>query len=308
MKTVGWTGVYPAITTKFDENDTLDFGTFLCNVTKQLEAGIHGLVLAGTLGEASTLSNDEKDELLQVTLEFVKDRIPVIMNVAEQTTKGAIDAAERATKIGADGLMLLPPMRYKADSRETVTFFLEVAKSTNLPIMIYNNPVDYGIEVTIEMFEELLKEDNIKAVKESTRDVSNIARLRNAFGDRVKILCGVDTVAMEELLLGADGWVAGLVSAFPRETVAIYELVKAGRIQEATKIYRWFMPLLELDLHPKLVQYIKFAEVATGLGSEIVRPPRLPLADEERERIKSILRKATDNMPVLPKLKQTNLV
>ena len=300
MKTVGWTGVYPAITTKFDENDTLDFGTFLCNVTKQLEAGIHGLVLAGTLGEASTLSNDEKDELLQVTLEFVKDRIPVIMNVAEQTTKGAIDAAERATKIGADGLMLLPPMRYKADSRETVTFFLEVAKSTNLPIMIYNNPVDYGIEVTIEMFEELLKVDNIKAVKESTRDVSNIARLRNAFGGRVKILCGVDTVAMEELLLGADGWVAGLVSAFPRETVAIYELVKAGRIQEATKIYRWFMPLLELDLHPKLVQYIKFAEVATGLGSEIVRPPRLPLADEERERIKSILRKATDNMPVLP--------
>jgi len=308
MKTVGWTGVYPAITTKFHENDTLDFGTFLCNVTKQLEAGIHGLVLAGTLGEASTLSNNEKDELLHVTLDFVKDRIPVIMNVAEQTTKGAIDAAERATKIGAKGLMLLPPMRYKADSRETVAFFLEVASATNLPIMIYNNPVDYGIEVTIEMFEELLKLDNIKAVKESTRDVSNIARLRNAFGDRLKILCGVDTVAMEELLLGADGWVAGLVSAFPRETVAIYELVKAGRIQEATKIYRWFMPLLELDLHPKLVQYIKFAEVATGLGSEIVRPPRLPLADEERERIKSILRKATDNMPALPLLEQVNQI
>ena len=300
MKTVGWTGVYPAITTKFHENDTLDFGTFLCNVTKQLEAGIHGLVLAGSLGEASTLSNGEKDELLNVTLDFVKERIPVIMNVAEQTTKGAVDAAERATKIGANGLMLLPPMRYKADSRETVAFFLEVANSTDLPIMIYNNPVDYGIEVTIDMFEELLKQDNIKAVKESTRDVSNIARLRNAFGDRLNILCGVDTVAMEELLLGADGWVAGLVSAFPRETVAIYELVKAGRIQEATKIYRWFMPLLELDLHPKLVQYIKFAEVATGLGSEIVRPPRLPLADDERERIKSILRKATDNMPVLP--------
>ncbi len=300
MKTVGWTGVYPAITTKFHEDDTLDFGTFLCNVTKQLEAGIHGLVLAGSLGEASTLSNSEKDELLHVTLDFVKDKIPVIMNVAEQTTKGAVDAAERATKIGAKGLMLLPPMRYKADSRETVAFFLSVAKATDLPIMIYNNPVDYGIEVTIDMFEELIKQDNIQAVKESTRDVSNIARLRNAFGDRLKILCGVDTVAMEELLLGADGWVAGLVSAFPRETVAIYELVKAGRIQEATKIYRWFMPLLELDLHPKLVQYIKFAEVVTGLGSEIVRPPRLPLADEERERIKSILRKATDNMPVLP--------
>ena len=300
MKTVGWTGVYPAITTKFHEDDTLDFGTFLCNVTKQLEAGIHGLVLAGSLGEASTLSNSEKDELLHVTLDFVKDKIPVIMNIAEQTTKGAVDAAERATKIGAKGLMLLPPMRYKADSRETVAFFLSVASATDLPIMIYNNPVDYGIEVTIDMFEELIKHENIQAVKESTRDVSNIARLRNAFGDRLKILCGVDTVAMEELLLGADGWVAGLVSAFPRETVAIYELVKAGRIQEATKIYRWFMPLLELDLHPKLVQYIKFAEVVTGLGSEIVRPPRLPLADEERERIKAILRKATDNMPVLP--------
>jgi dihydrodipicolinate synthase/N-acetylneuraminate lyase len=308
MKQVEWTGVYPAITTKFHKNDTLDFDTFLCNVTKQLESGIHGLVLAGSLGEASTLSNGEKDELLQVTLDFVNERIPVIMTVAEQTTKGAVAAAERAEKIGANGLMLLPPMRYKADSRETVAFLLEVAKATSLPIMIYNNPVDYGIEVTIEMFEELLKLDNIKAVKESTRDVSNIARLRNAFGDRLKILCGVDTVAMEELLLGADGWIAGLVSAFPRETVAIYELVKAGRIQEATKIYRWFMPLLELDLHPKLVQYIKFAEVATGLGSEIVRPPRLPLADEERERIKSILRKATDNMPALPILEPVNQI
>jgi 4-hydroxy-tetrahydrodipicolinate synthase len=178
---------------------------------------------------------------------------------------------------------------------------MEVAKSTDLSIMIYNNPVDYGIEVTVAMFEELLKHDNICAVKESTRDVSNVSRLRNAFGDRLKILCGVDTVAMEELLLGADGWVAGLVAAFPGETVAIYKLVRAGRLQEAIEIYRWFMPVLELDLHPKLVQYIKFAEVVTGLGTEYVRPPRLPLVGEERERIKSILRKATENRPVLPK-------
>jgi 1-pyrroline-4-hydroxy-2-carboxylate deaminase len=302
MKTPTWTGVYPAITTKFNADDSLDFNTFLCNLTRQIEAGIHGLVLAGTLGEASTLSNGEKDELLRVTLEHVGDRIPVIMNIAEQTTRGAVGAAERATKTGAGGLMLLPPMRYKADSRETLAFFLTVAKSTDLPIMIYNNPVDYGIEVTIEMFGELLREDNIRAVKESTRDVSNITRLRNAFGNRLKILCGVDTIAMEELLLGADGWVAGLVSAFPLETVAIYELVKAGRIEEATAIYRWFMPLLELDLHPKLVQYIKLAEVVTGLGSEIVRPPRLPLADAEREKIKSILRHAMENRPAIPVL------
>ena len=301
MKEVKWTGVYPAITTKFYDDDTLDFNTFLCNVDRQINAGIHGLVLGGTLGEASTLSNDEKDELLNVTVDHIKGRIPVIMNVAEQTTKGAVDAAQRASKYGADGLMLLPPMRYKADSRETNTFFMEVARSTDLSIMIYNNPVDYGIEVSVPMFEELLKHDNIMAVKESTRDVSNVSRLRNAFGDRLKILCGVDTVAMEELLLGADGWVAGLVAAFPGETVAIYELVKAGRLQEAIEIYRWFMPVLELDLHPKLVQYIKFAEVVTGLGTEYVRPPRLPLAGEERERIKAILKKATDKRPVLPK-------
>ncbi len=301
MENVNWTGVYPAITTKFHENDSLDLGSFLHNVDKQLEAGIHGLVLGGTLGEASTLSVSEKDELLKATLGHLKGRLPVIMNVAEQTTRGAVDAASRAGRIGADGLMLLPPMRYKADPRETNAFFMAVARATDLPIMIYNNPVDYGIEVTVEMFEELLKLENIRAVKESTRDVSNVSRLRNAFGDRLKILCGVDTIAMEELLLGADGWVAGLVSAFPAETVAIYELARDGRIEEATRIYRWFMPLLELDLHPKLVQYIKLAEAFTGLGTEFVRPPRLPLVGEERDRIESLLRKALENRPELPR-------
>lgn len=306
MKNVTWKGVYPAITTKFTAGDKLDLKAFLFSVDKQIEAGIHGLVLGGSLGEASTLSNEEKDELLVATLEHVNGRIPVIMNIAEQTTRSAVDAAERATRIGADGFMLLPPMRYKADSRETIRFFLSVAGTTPLPIMIYNNPVDYGIEVTIEMFETLLKKDNIKAVKESTRDVSNVSRLRNAFGDRLRILCGVDTIAMEELLLGADGWVAGLVSAFPAETVAIYKLVLNGRIAEATRIYRWFMPLLELDLHPKLVQYIKYAETFTGLGTEFVRAPRLTLAGEERKRIKALLEHAMKNRPLLPEPEPSN--
>jgi 1-pyrroline-4-hydroxy-2-carboxylate deaminase len=200
---------------------------------------------------------------------------------------------------GAKGIMMLPPMRYKSDHRETVAYFKTVADATELPIMIYNNPVDYKIEVTLDMFDELQVCKNITAVKESTRDVSNVTRMKNRFGDRYKILCGVDTIAMEELCLGADGWVAGLVCAFPKETVTIYNLVKAGRIEEATKIYRWFMPLLELDIHPKLVQYIKLAEAQVGLGSETVRAPRLALVGKEREEILKIINDGIKTRPAL---------
>jgi 4-hydroxy-tetrahydrodipicolinate synthase len=209
-----------------------------------------------------------------------------------------------AEEDGASGLMMLPPMRYKADDRETVTYFRKVAQSTPLPIMIYNNPVDYGIEVTLDMFEDLLNDcPNIQAVKESTRDISNINRIRNRFGDRLAILCGVDTLALESLLIGADGWVAGLVCAFPAETVAIYELSKAGRTQEAIEIYRWFLPLLELDINTKLVQNIKLAEVATRIGTENVREPRLPLAGEERKKVLAIIDEAIKNRPLLPDYK-----
>jgi len=195
--------------------------------------------------------------------------------------------------------MMLPPMRYKSDHRETVTYFKAVAESSSLPIMIYNNPIDYKIEVTLDMFAELADNKNIQAVKESTRDVSNVTRMINRFGDRFKILCGVDTIAMEELMLGADGWVAGLVCAFPKETVAVYKLTRAGKFEEALKIYRWFLPLLELDIHPKLVQYIKLAEQETGIGSEYVRAPRLTLVGEERERILKIIRAGIKTRPVL---------
>ena len=196
--------------------------------------------------------------------------------------------------------MLLPPMRYKATDHETVVYFKEIAKNTSLPIMIYNNPVDYKIEVTLDMFEELLADcPNIEAVKESTRDISNVTRLKNKFGNRIKILCGVDTLALESMVAGADGWVAGLVAAYPEETVAIYKLVKSGDIEEALKIYRWFMPLLELDISPQLVQNIKLAEVATGLGTEYVRAPRLVLQGAERERVQGIIDAA---MAVRPEL------
>jgi 1-pyrroline-4-hydroxy-2-carboxylate deaminase len=295
-----WKGVFPAVTTKFDNNDEIDFEAFDKNIEAQLEAGGKGIILGGSLGEASVLSDNEKLDLLKHTVKLVNKRAYVILNIAEQTTKAALLCAENAEKFGADGLMMLPPLRYKADEAETIEYFATVAKSTKLPIMIYNNPYDYKIEVTLDMFAELAQYKNIQAVKESTRDVSNVTRMINRFGDRFKLLTGVDTLALESLFMGADGWVAGLVDAFPRETVAIYNLAKQGRHQEALAIYRWFLPVLELDIHPKLVQYIKLAETATGLGTENVRKPRLPLVGEERERILGIINKAIANRPELP--------
>ncbi|MBX2892102.1 MAG: dihydrodipicolinate synthase family protein [Saprospiraceae bacterium] len=299
---VDWNGVYPAVTTKFTPNDELDLPMFGLNLDAQIAAGVHGIILGGTLGESSTLTDNEKDRLLTFALEKSAGRVPIIMNIAEGSTRDAVAAARRAEKLGADGLMVLPPMRYRTDHRETVEWFRAIADTTSLPIMVYNNPVDYKTEVTLPMFEELLQHPHIQAVKESTRDISNVTRLRNAFGERLKILCGVDTVAMEELLMGADGWVAGLVCAFPAETVAIYNLVKAEWLEEALPIYRWFLPLLELDIHPKLVQYIKLAEQMTGIGTEYVRAPRLPLEGEERERVLRIIEEGIRTRPELPVL------
>lgn len=295
-----WKGIFPAVTTKFTADDKLDFEMFETNIQAQLEAGVDGIILGGTLGEASSLQEDEKNILVNRTVEMVNGKVPVIMNIAEQTTKAAIEAASQAEKNGALGLMMLPPMRYKADDRETVVYYKAVANSTSLPIMVYNNPVDYKIEVTLDMFEEFAGCENIQAVKESTRDISNITRMINRFGDRFKIMSGVDTLAMESMLMGSVGWVSGLVCAFPKETVAIYRLVQVGRIEDALKIYRWFLPLLELDINAKLVQNIKLAEVATGLGTENVRAPRLPLHGTERKQVLKVIENGLANRPELP--------
>lgn len=294
---LNWQGVFPALTTKFTVDDKLDLPLFEKNLHAQLDAGVDGIILGGTLGESSVLSNEEKFELLRFAVDKVAGKVPVIMNIAEGSTREAIKLANESEKCGAKGLMMLPPMRYKSDHRETVQYFKDVANSTSLPIMIYNNPVDYKIEVTLDMFAELVENKNIQAVKESTRDVSNVTRMINRFGDRFKILCGVDTIAMEELILGAHGWVAGLVCAFPKETVAVYKLTKTNKIADALEIYRWFLPLLELDIHPKLVQYIKLAEQEAGIGSEHVRKPRLTLVGEERERILKIIREGISKRP-----------
>jgi 1-pyrroline-4-hydroxy-2-carboxylate deaminase len=296
---ISWKGIFPAFTTKFTANDTLDLALFEKGLQAQLDAGVDGIVLGGSLGEASTLTTDEKETLVKLAIE-IAGPVPVILNIAEGATSEAIRQAALGKSWGVKGLMLLPPMRYKTDAREAFTFFKSVARSTDLPIMIYNNPVDYKTEVTLDIFEQLLECDNVQAVKESTRDISNVTRMVNRFGDRYKILCGVDTLAMEELLMGADGWVGGLVTAFPRETVAVYRLIKAGMLEEARAIYRWFLPLLELDIHPKLVQYIKLAEAQVGLGSEYVRAPRLTLVGEERERVLKIIKEGIATRPVLP--------
>ena len=289
MMNFNWQGVVPALTTQFDAQEQLNLEAFELNLVAQIEAGVHGIVLGGTLGEASTLTASEKVLLLKKAQDVISGRIPVIINIAEQSTGDAIAAAQAAEANGADGLMLLPPMRYKATDEETVQYFAVIAQSTKLPIMIYNNPVDYKIEVTLDMFDELQQYKNIQAVKESTRDISNVTRMINRFGSRYQILCGVDTLAMESLVMGADGWVAGLVDAFPRETVAIFAYTKAGKIDEALTIYRWFLPLLELDISPQLVQNIKQCEIATGIGTGHVRKPRLILKGAERIRVQKII-------------------
>ena len=297
---ITWKGVFPALTTKFTTDDKLDWEMFEKNLTAQIQAGVDGIILGGTLGESSVLELDEKEALVKFSVQQAGSKLPVILNIAEGSTREALRQVALAKAWGAKGLMMLPPMRYKSDHRETVLFFKTLAGATDLPIMIYNNPVDYKTEVTLDMFEELAECPNIQAVKESTRDVSNVTRMISRFGDRFKILCGVDTIAMEEMLMGAQGWVAGLVCAFPRETVAIYRLLQAGRTQEALQIHRWFLPILELDIHPKLVQYIKLAESRTGIGTEWVRAPRLRLEGEERKRVLDILDKGIANRPSLP--------
>lgn len=292
-----WKGVFPAVTTPFTSDDKIDFPMFEKNLHAQIKAGIDGVILGDTLGESGVLTKQEKDALLQFALEKSAGRIPVVFNVADGSTRDAIAEAESAEKSGAQALMLQTPVRYKSDHRETVMFLKEVAKSISLPIMICNNPIDCKTLVTLDMFDELRDCKNILAVKESTRLVSNITKMIVRFGNRFQILCGVDTLALDCLLMGAHGWVAGLADAFPAETVAVYRYAKSGRAKEALKIHRWFLPLLELDLHPKLVQYIKLAASKTGIGSENVRPPRLRIIGKEREDILKLIEDGIKTRP-----------
>lgn len=297
--TVDWSGVFPAATTKFKADHSLDLSATEEHLEAQIEAGVHGLVMLGTLGENASLSTEEKHEVVQTALSVSDGRVPVLAGVAATTTAAACEFVERGTAYGTDGFMLLPGMLYHSDRRETMRHFRTVAEVSERPLMIYNNPVAYDVDTTPEMFGELAREETIAAIKESSDDVRRITDIYNRTGDRYQLFCGVDDLALESLLMGAEGWVAGLVNAFPEETVAIYELATAGRIEEAREIYRWFAPLLHLDVSTKLVQNIKLAEAMVGIGTEPVRPPRLPLAGEERAHVKQVIEDALDARPNL---------
>jgi 1-pyrroline-4-hydroxy-2-carboxylate deaminase len=295
--TVVWKGVFPAATTQFRPNQALDVPATMAHIDKMIEAGIHGLIMLGTVGENCSLEYAEKLELLRATVQQVAKRVPVLSGVAEYTTALASRFANDAQELGVDGLMVLPAMVYKSDQRETIAHVRGVARSTSLPIMIYNNPVSYSVDITPEMFVELAVEANLVAIKESSENVRRITDLKNLCGDRYILFCGVDDLVLESLLLGAAGWVSGLVNAFPAENRLLWDLATAGRWDEALEVYRWYTPLLHLDTHVKLVQYIKLAQQECGLGSELVRAPRLPLVGEERERVLAIIRQGIETRP-----------
>ena len=294
-----WAGVYPAVTTQFTSDQALDLEATKSHVRMLIEAGVHGLIMLGTVGENTALEPDEKRAVLTAALEAADGRVPVLSGVAECSTARACRFAEDAAEIGLDGLMVLPAMVYKSDARETLNHFRAVARASDLPIMCYNNPVSYGVDMTPEMFAELGDEPTVVAIKESSDDPRRLTDIVNCCGQRYILFCGVDDLALEAVMLGAVGWVAGLVNAFPQETMRFWALATAGRYEEARDLYRWFMPVLHLDCHVKLVQYIKLAQAMAGLGSETVREPRMTLEGEERRRVADVVQRALDSRPKL---------
>jgi 4-hydroxy-tetrahydrodipicolinate synthase len=294
---VNWRGVFPAVTTQFQTDQSLDLVGTSQHLERLIKAGVHGIIMLGTVGENCSLEHSEKLDVLRAAVKQAAGRVPVLTGVAECTTALACRFAADAQKAGVDGLMVLPAMVYKSDPRETIAHFRAVAKATDLPILCYNNPVSYGVDITPAMFADLDDEPRFVAIKESSENVRRITDLKNCCGDRYLLFCGVDDLVLESVLLGAVGWVAGLVNAFPDETVLLWNLATRGKYEDALRIYRWFTPLLHLDTHPKLVQYIKLAMAETGLGSEVVRAPRLPLVGQEREDVLMMIRQANKTRP-----------
>jgi 4-hydroxy-tetrahydrodipicolinate synthase len=297
--TVEWQGVFPAATTQFTTDEALDLEATTAHLEMLIGAGVHGLVMLGTVGENCSLSAAEKRSVVQAAVETARGRVPVIAGVAETTTGLACRYAEDVEALGADGLMVLPAMVYKADPRETMAHYRAVARASGQPVMCYNNPVVYGVDITPEMFAELADEPTLVAIKESSDDPRRLTDIVNTCGDRYILFGGVDDLVMESVMLGAVGTVAGLVNAFPEETLRLWKLATEGRFAEALELYRWFTPVLHLDCHPKLVQYIKLAQALCGYGTEDCRAPRLPLVGDERERIITLIQQAIDTRPAL---------
>jgi 4-hydroxy-tetrahydrodipicolinate synthase len=297
MSKVQWRGVFPALTTKFTAVDALDWEAMEKHLEFQLEAGVHGLIVLGSLGENATLSPEEKLEMVRFFAGAERGGKPVIACIAESSTRAARAFARAAEQAGADGFMLLPPMRYASDRRETIAYLQDVAAATELPIMLYNNPIAYGTDLLPEDFARLGDNPRFEAIKESAADTRRFPEIRRLTGDRFALFCGVDDLAYECFSLGAVGWVAGLVVAFPRETVRLWSLCQAGRWADARELYEWFLPLLHLDVGPKFVQQIKLVESLMGIGSARVRAPRLQLSEAEASRVEKVLAHALEHRP-----------
>jgi len=294
-----WRGVFPAVTTKFHANEDLDVAAMERHFEFQIENGVDGLVTCGSLGEASTLTLEEKLEVAAIALRVSNGRVPVLANVSESSTRAALRYVEGAAKLGVQGLMLMPALLYGADAREAMANVRTVANAAALPTMVYNNPVSYRVDLRPEHFAELADCPWLVAIKESTDNIRRITDLRNTLGTHYQLFIGVDDLSFEGLAIGCDGLLAGLCDAFPAETVAIYKLMQAKRYDEALKIYQWFTPLLHLDVHAKLVQNIKLAEAMVGVGNENVRRPRLPLVGAEREQVATIIQHGINTRPYL---------
>jgi 4-hydroxy-tetrahydrodipicolinate synthase len=297
---VNWKGVFPALTTQFKPDESLDLEATARHLEILIQSGIHGVILLGSVGENTAHAYDEKLAVLREMVKVVAGRMPVLTGVAEYTTSLACRFASDAERAGVDGLMVLPAMVYKADRREALAHFRAVARASALPVMVYNNPVAYPVDLTPDMFAELSDEPSLVAIKESSENVRRITDLVSLLGDRYILFCGVDDLVLESVLLGAQGWVSGLVNAFPEENRALWDLATSGRWEEARALYRWYTPLLHLDTKTKLVQYIKLAMAERGLGSETTRAPRLPIVGAEREEILGIVRHAIRTRPALP--------
>jgi 4-hydroxy-tetrahydrodipicolinate synthase len=296
-----WSGVFPAITTQLKRDQSLDLDATAAHMEILIQSGVNGIVFLGSLGENQSLRADEKRLVIEAMVKAVNGRVKVLSGVAETSTAEACRYARDVEKLGVDGIMLMPAMLYKGDPRETMAHFRAVAKASNLPIMIYNNPISYGNDITPEMFAQLADEKKFVALKESSGDVRRITDLHNTVGDRYALFTGVDNLALEASILGIDGWVAGSGIAFPFENQYFWELTRRGEWDKAREIYRWFTPLLHLDVSTKFVQYIKLAVQECGLGKEFVRAPRLTLAGEERKRVLKIIHHGIKSRPKLPK-------
>jgi 1-pyrroline-4-hydroxy-2-carboxylate deaminase len=299
MARIGWRGVFPAVTTQFREDFSVDLPATQKVIDALIRDGVSGLIICGTVGEGTSLAANEKRDVLAAAVEVTNRRVPVISGVAEYTTAMACDLARDCQKLGVDGLMVMPAMVYSAKPVETVAHFRTVAKASDLPIMVYNNPPIYKTDVTPAMLAELADCETVVCIKESSGATARYTDIRTTMGDRLVLFCGLDDVVVESVMLGSVGWVSGMSNAFPQEGNRLFALAAAGRYEEAKPLYDWFMPLLHLDARPDLVQCIKLCEQLMGRGSERTRPPRLPLAGAERAYVERIVAEAVRSRPAL---------